>query len=974
MRLTITCLCLYICTIAIAQPVYETYTPANGLVDARVSGMVQDKYGRLIIYTREGFSIYDGQRFTNILSINNEEVGIVTNYIFLPDSTLYLVRFIGDPVKIEKGKVSYDTVLLKGLTEISGIARINDSTNLILTNHGLYLHINKRLKQLINKEDHFPKSLNNIIVGAVYHNKILLYNNDAAPTSLLLYDIEKEAILDILPNINIVSITQDKDLSIYLSVFNQGIKQIDLSKLNENKIAFLTPWFFKYTDNNFSVENLFFDTGDNIWFISPATGCLKFNKITHLKTFYSSGSGLFKDANQIFEDKENNYWFLTYGKGIQKLVQSNYEEVTTIDNQPHFQKGYIHNLPDGSVYINAGEGQFGLQNNHIAALPAISTIANAELIHWQNQYWHFTDKNNLVSDKNVTISFGLNKKFDRLQLSNKIKTDKEGNILIGGSYFYLLRKDGKYAATQLPYFTDNITADDDGNYWAICRGTGFAAVYKYKDEKLIQVRELSSSGIIPRCTAFWNKDTFLIGTRYNGLVFAKASGNKITPFLSLTREKGLSNNFILDIIKLNDHKIALATASGVDIISFAGSDTSIQRLSLGINIYDPVNNIVADTAGNIYAVSEYSGKLYKYTTNKYSNLVYLPAAFFSGIFVNKEKVNAIKEDYNYRQNNFLFEVAAPSYIDNKNITFYFSLKGALVKEQFNNNGNFEINNLEPGKYELWVRIVYPGNIYPEEKLYYQFKINQPFWKTWWFVFLNAAATALLIWYLIKNFYSRKLEKQKAEIEKQYAIEQERNRMAQELHDGLGSMLSGIKHSFSAMRNQMELNESQQIKFHANIDKLNETIKELRNISHSIATDGILKYGLENSLRDYCNTISQPGAVAISFTTLNTEKMLLTEEQAFHTFRIVQELINNTVKHSGAANAIVQLSYNLNRMYITVEDDGKGFEKDDEQYKKGMGLKNIESRIKILKGKIDYRTVPLQGTSVLIEIPCAAKPV
>ena len=80
-------------------------------------------------------------------------------------------------------------------------------------------------------------------------------------------------------------------------------------------------------------------------------------------------------------------------------------------------------------------------------------------------------------------------------------------------------------------------------------------------------------------------------------------------------------------------------------------------------------------------------------------------------------------------------------------------------------------------------------------------------------------------------------------------------MAQELHDGLGSMLSGIKHSFSAMRNQMELNESQQIKFHANIDKLNETIKELRNISHSIATDGILKYGLENSLRDYCNTIS-----------------------------------------------------------------------------------------------------------------------
>ena len=76
------------------------------------------------------------------------------------------------------------------------------------------------------------------------------------------------------------------------------------------------------------------------------------------------------------------------------------------------------------------------------------------------------------------------------------------------------------------------------------------------------------------------------------------------------------------------------------------------------------------------------------------------------------------------------------------------------------------------------------------------------------------------------------------MEKELAIEQERTRMARELHDGLGSMLSGIKHSFSAMKNQLDLNESQQIKFHSNIDKLNESIKELRNISHSMASDSI----------------------------------------------------------------------------------------------------------------------------------------
>ncbi len=180
MRLTITCLCLFFCSTAIAQPVYETYTPANGLVDARVTGMVQDKYGRLIIYTREGFSIYDGQRFTNILSINNEPVGIVSNYIFLPDSTLYLVRFNGNPIKIEKDNISYDSVLLKGISEISEVKKLNDSTSLLLSNYGTYLLINKSQKKLNNTAGIGLPWLTNVAFGAAGKNKLLLCNNDGA--------------------------------------------------------------------------------------------------------------------------------------------------------------------------------------------------------------------------------------------------------------------------------------------------------------------------------------------------------------------------------------------------------------------------------------------------------------------------------------------------------------------------------------------------------------------------------------------------------------------------------------------------------------------------------------------------------------------------------------------------------------------------------------------------------------------------
>ena len=128
--------------------------------------------------------------------------------------------------------------------------------------------------------------------------------------------------------------------------------------------------------------------------------------------------------------------------------------------------------------------------------------------------------------------------------------------------------------------------------------------------------------------------------------------------------------------------------------------------------------------------------------------------------------------------------------------------------------------------------------------------------------------------------------------------------------------------------------------------------------------------MENSLKDYCRNISEPGNIAVSFAALHTEQMQLSEEQTFHVFRIIQELLQNIIKHSGAASAIVQISYNEKRLYIAVEDDGSGFDPEQAKLKNGIGLKNIEARVKVLKGKIDFQTN--RGTSVLIEIPCAEK--
>jgi signal transduction histidine kinase len=239
------------------------------------------------------------------------------------------------------------------------------------------------------------------------------------------------------------------------------------------------------------------------------------------------------------------------------------------------------------------------------------------------------------------------------------------------------------------------------------------------------------------------------------------------------------------------------------------------------------------------------------------------------------------------------------------------------------------------------------------------------------VALIVTSLGALVWYRVRKFYNREFEGQKSYFEKQGAVEEERTRMAQELHDGLGSMLSGIKHSFSAIKNEMHLDNQQEINFSNTINKLNQAIGEIRSISHSMAPGNLLHSGIEDALMDYCNNSSQPAGLKIKFEGINLQNLQLKEEQAFHILRIVQELIQNITKHAHAKNAIVQLSLNNNLLYLTIEDDGIGFDLHKTKLKAGIGLNNIKSRLKIINGKMDIKSALAKGTSVFIEITCTS---
>ena len=256
--------------------------------------------------------------------------------------------------------------------------------------------------------------------------------------------------------------------------------------------------------------------------------------------------------------------------------------------------------------------------------------------------------------------------------------------------------------------------------------------------------------------------------------------------------------------------------------------------------------------------------------------------------------------------------------------------------------------------------------------------------------LFGSAGALLIISLLayrNHKHKQKLQQQRiAELETEKQLmaaaavlkgeEQERTRLAKDLHDGLGGMLSGIKYSFQTMKGNLIMTPENHQAFERSMDMLDSSIKEMRRVAHNMMPEALVAFGLDTALKDFCTDINQSGALRVTYQSLGLENETIEQTTAITIFRITQELINNIMKHAAATTAIVQVTKTNGSISITVEDDGKGFDpvilktvsaRPDNPAVRGMGWSNIRSRVEYLKGKLDLQSEPGKGTSVLIEL-------
>jgi len=197
-------------------------------------------------------------------------------------------------------------------------------------------------------------------------------------------------------------------------------------------------------------------------------------------------------------------------------------------------------------------------------------------------------------------------------------------------------------------------------------------------------------------------------------------------------------------------------------------------------------------------------------------------------------------------------------------------------------------------------------------------------------------------------------------------EEERSRIAKDLHDGLGSLLSGTKLSFMNVKENLILSAENAVIFDKSLDMLDNTIGDLRKVAQNLMPEGLVKFGLTEALRDFCESIQSTSGINVLYQDFGEIRRLDNTAEVF-IYRIIQELVNNAIKYAEASQVLVQLTMSSDKAVITVEDNGKGFDQAILSKTKGMGMANIKYRVQYFNGTTDIVTAPGKGTSVNIEL-------
>ena len=955
------------------------YTPREGLANNRTKLVYQDSKGKLYIATYGGVSIYDGSRFVNFNSNNGLAIDLVNDIVEVGEDSILIFPNAKAIHALVRGELTDFIPTDNFIPLINQFLKCSDGKYYAISDDGLFRLENKRFIK-IPLPGVPPEKAKTFIQAIEVDKRLFIFSNPdykGSSSNLLIYDLRYNKVLAYDTTIKGISLFNPAPGIVWISSA-KGILMHDNKTSNNGTPVFKPIPDSLHIPKNLFPHHLYKDRQDNIW-MACRNGVFKVNKDGQLTVFRIENGLTTNIQSSVFQDIENNIWFTNEQTGLTKL--SNHDLVY----YPEYKSGhspsdiFIRQSSD-SVWIFDGDHRevtLVLPNGQIENYKARDSVyRHANFVSANSQYF-LSGQSIYKCDldpftKSYSISLAFHDSIVGQSGFNRGLSDNYGNLVTVSDKLVVLSGD-KAMSTPVHYLADQLAIDNENRVWVVTRSDElfcFQITGTGKGSNLSLLKHVEKIVVgSPRSITVDLSGNVWIGTRGEGLYCLRFKGKEVQLVSQLTTKNGLSDNFIKYLFCDNDNNIWACSHSGLDRITTDRGNYFVENVTRSSNLYLPVIKI-QQTAKGVFWILVTPG-IITYSPTKRDKGNWNPRLLFSNVVISSSRRQTIATGGSLRhfQNNLVFQLSAPSYVDEKQTRFSYLLEGS-DKEWSEPSAEASINfvNLPPGTYTLKAKAIFLHGLYPDAESSFTFTVLPPWWKTWWFRMLGALVFLGLLIFAFRFYYNRKLEMQMAVVEKRRALEKERSRIATDMHDDLGAGLSQIKFLSETigMKKQKHLpieDEIGSIRSFSEemIDKMgeivwalnekNDTLNDLLSYTRSHAMEYLEQNGIECKFFEVDNLLPD---------------CYVSSEFRRNIYLTVKETLHNVVKHAQATEVIIKVGIDK-LLTIEIRDNGIGIDKTTKR-QFSNGLLNMNKRIKDLNGSFDI--VADEGTLVKFQVPLA----
>jgi len=552
-----------------------------------------------------------------------------------------------------------------------------------------------------------------------------------------------------------------------------------------------------------------------------------------------------------------------------------------------------------------------------------------------------------------------------------IKQDKVGNYWFGtdkGAFRYDSKRFTHLTAKEdlLNQAVTSISEDKSGNLWFGTIGQG---AFKFDGHSVIQLNEKTGLVNDDVTSVFEDKSGNLwFGTRMG---LSKLAVEKLV-LLSEKNIEGEGNKILFKNFTYTDNFLGIGCVANAILQSkngniWVGTNTELTTFNPAAEIKDTLPPGIQITAVKLVNDNIDWTKLKQ---NK--DTIFMLS---NGISCKNFHFDSLSRWYNlpqhlslvYNNNYISFDFAGIDMEQPQNIKYQYQLTGIdKSMSSLTARPGVSYGNLPPGGYTFIVRAMNSEGYWSND-FKYNFTVRHPWWSTWWFRLLVVISFTGFVFLIGRYIFRQQLRKQKVALEKQLAIQYERQRISADLHDEIGATLSSINIYTGLAKKE----ENSSAYLDPIIQNVNEVIARLDDLVWSISPRHDSLASVIERIRSYAAPPAQAKSISLHIENRMADiNAGLSADIKNHLYLIVKELVNNAIKHSFCQNINVAFFTLKSSIVLTVEDDGAGFSRENANPLRS-GLHNITNRVNSIKGTINIAAEEGKGTKIIVTIPSAA---